>query len=174
MSTTGLTGSISEISMGLWVKLSGGYSPNQGIIHYGSTDTDDHLYIRARDYAYSFQIGKDISGSDTWSPSLYNGSNMHTYITSVSGHASKFWYYVIRVNSSGLVTTSLNKSTFETSVTSNVNMSGASAGTFGLFGDPYTSVNANHTVGVCWWYNGVISQADSDSVYDRYATRFGY
>ena len=66
------------------------------------------------------------------------------------------------------------KSAFETSVTAGVNMSGASNGAFGLFGDPYGSVAANHTVGVCWWYNGVVSQALSDQVYDQYATRFGY
>ena len=99
---------------------------------------------------------------------------MASYITNVSGYASDFWYYVVRCNSSGVVTTSLNKSTFETTVNSGVNMSGHSSGQFGLMGDPYNDNASSHTIGVAWWYDGVISQADSDAIYDRYATRFGY
>jgi hypothetical protein len=90
-----------------------------------------------------------------------------TTLTSVSGYASKFWYYVVRINSSGVVTTSLNKSNFETTVNAGVNMSGTSAGQFGLFGDPYDDNASSHTIGVAWWYNGVISQSLSDSVYDK-------
>ena len=53
-------------------------------------------------------------------------------------------------------------------------MSGHSSGQFGLMGDPYNDNASSHTIGVAWWYDGVISQADSDAIYDRYATRFGY
>jgi len=172
--STGLVGSISEISMGVWVKLSGG--TNQGVLYYGDTSTNDHFFIRdgINSEAYNFDVGKDINGSDTWTRSQYNGNDMNDYITSVSGYANKFWYYVVRVNSSGVVTTSLNKSTFETTVNSGVSMSGHSSGQFGIAGDPYDDNSSSHTYGVAWWYNGVISQALSDSVYDQYASRFGY
>ena len=99
---------------------------------------------------------------------------MSNYITNVSGYANKFWYYVVRINSSGVVTTSLNKSTFETTVNSGVSMSGHSSGQFGIAGDPYDDNSSSHTYGVAWWYNGVVSQSLSDSVYDQYASRFGY
>jgi hypothetical protein len=172
--STGLTGSISEISMGVWVKLSG--STNHGVIYYGDTSTNNHFFIRdgINGTAYNFDVGKDISSSDTWTRSQYGGSNMSNYITGVSGYATKFWYYVVRINSSGVVTCSLNKSTFETVVNSGVNMSGHSSGQFGIAGDPYNDNSSSHTYGVAWWYNGVVSQAMSDSIYDRYASRFGY
>jgi hypothetical protein len=171
---TGLTSTISEVSMGLWVKLDG--STNRGVIYYGDTSDNNHFFIRdgINSVPYNFDIGKDINGADTWTRSKYNGSNMSNYITGVSGYASKFWYYVVRINSSGLVTCSLNKSPFETVVNAQVNMSGHSSGQFGIFGDPYNDNASSHTIGVAWWYNGVISQALSDRVYDRYATRFGY
>jgi hypothetical protein len=172
--STGLTGSISEISMGLWVKLSG--NTNDGVIYYGDTSTNNHFFIRdgVNAGAYNFDVGKDISSSDTWTKSKYNGSDMANYITGVSGYASKFWYYVVRINSSGVVTCSLNKSTFETVVNAGVNMSGHSSGQFGLAGDPYNDNPSSHTYGVAWWYNGVISQELSDSIYNKYASRFGY
>ena len=172
---TGLTGAINEVSMGVWVKLEG-VTSGKGVIYYGDTATNNHFFIRDAigSVPYNFDVGKDINGSDTWTKSQYSGSNMSNYITGVSGYASKFWYYVVRVNSSGLVTTSLNKSAFETTVNAQVNMSGHSSGQFGIFGDPYDDNSSSHTIGVAWWYNGVISQADSDAVYDRYATRFGY
>ena len=172
---TGLIGSITEISFGLWVKLDG--NANKGVIYYGDNSTDDHFFIRdgiSANETYNFNVGKDISGSDTWTRSQYNSANMRNYITGVSGYANKFWYYVARINSSGVVTTSLNKSTFETTVSAGVNMSGHSSGQFGIFGDPYDDNASSHTIGVAWWYNGVISQAKADSIYDRYATRFGY
>ena len=172
---TGLIGSITEISFGVWVKLSGNSS--KGVIYYGDNSTNDHFYIRdgiSANEPYNFNVGKDINGSDTWTRSQYNGANMRNYITSVSGYANKFWYYVARINSSGVVTTSLNKSTFETTVNAGVNMSGHSSGQFGLMGDPYDDNASSHTIGVAWWYNGVISQDKADSIYDRYATRFGY
>jgi hypothetical protein len=172
--TTGLTSAISEVSMGLWVKLDG--STNRGIIYYGDTSNDNHFFVRdgINGTAYNFDVGKDISGGDNWTRSKYNGSNMSNYITGVSGYASKFWYYVVRINSSGVVTCSLNKSTFETVENTNVNMSGHSSGQFGIFGDPYDDNASSHTIGVAWWYNGLIPQAVSDRVFDRYATRFGY
>jgi len=172
--STGLVGSKTEISMGLWVKLEG--SAGKGVIYYGDTSTNNHFFIRdgISGTAYNFDVGKDINGSDTWTKSQYNGSDMSNYITNVSGYASDFWYYVVRCNSSGVVTTSLNKSTFETTVNSGVSMSGHSSGQFGLMGDPYNDNASSHTIGVAWWYDGVISQADSDAIYDRYATRFGY
>jgi hypothetical protein len=172
--STGLIGSIPEVSMGIWVKLSG--NTTKGVIYYGDTSTNNHFFIRdgINGVAYNFDIGKDISSSDTWTRSQYNGSDMSNYITGVSGYATKYWYYVVRINSSGVVTTSLNKSNFETTVNAGVNMSGTSAGQFGLFGDPYDDNASSHTIGVAWWYNGVISQSLSDSVYDRYASRFGY
>ena len=172
---TGLIGSITEISFGVWVKLSGNSS--KGVIYYGDNSTNDHFYIRdgiSANEPYNFNVGKDINGSDTWTRSQYNGANMRNYITSVSGYANKFWYYVARINSSGVVTTSLNKSTFETTVNAGVNMSGHSSGQVGLMGDPYDDNASSHTIGVAWWYNGVISQDKADSIYDRYATRFGY
>ena len=172
---TGLTSAINEISFGVWVKLEG-VTSGRGVIYYGDTSTNDHFFIRdaIAGEAYNFDIGKDINGSDTWTRSQYNGNDMNDYITSVSGYANKFWYYVARVNSSGQVTTSLNKSTFESTVNSGVNMSGHSSGQFGIFGDPYDDNSSSHTIGVAWWYNGLISQAKSDAIYDRYATRFGY
>ena len=160
--------------MGCWVKLEG--NTNKGVIYYGDTSTNDHFFIRdgISGTAYNFNVGKDISGSDTWTRSQYNGSDVSNYITGVSGYASKFWYYVVRINSSGVVTTSLNKSTFETTVSSGVNMSGHNSGQFGIFGDPYDDNSSSHTIGVAWWYNGVVSQTLSDTVYDQYASRFGY
>ena len=172
--STGLTGSGTDMSMGLWVKLEG--ANTKGVIYFGDNSTNNHFYIRdgINGEAYNFDVGKDVNGSDIWTRSQYNSADMNDYITSVSGYASKYWYYVVRCNSSGVVSTSLNKSTFETTVNAVVNMSGHSAGQFGLFGDPYDDNASSHTIGVAWWYNGVISQADSDAIYDRYASRFGY
>jgi len=172
--TTGLTSAISEVSMGVWVKLDGG--TNKGVIYYGDTSDNNHFFVRdgIMGNAYNFDVGKDINGGDAWTRSKYNGSDMANYITGVSGYASKFWYYVVRINSSGLVTCSLNKSPFETVVNAGVNMSGHSSGQFGIFGDPYNDNSSSHTIGVAWWYNGLIPQAVSDRVFDRYATRFGY
>ena len=172
---SGLIGSKSEISMGCWVKLDG--NTNKGVIYYGDTSTNNHFFVRdgISGTAYNFNFGKDVSGTDTWTTSKYNSSDMANYITGVSGYASDFWYYVIRIASNGLVSTSLNKSTFETSLASGGGtINGHSAGQFGIFGDPYDDNASSHTIGVAWWYDGVISQADSDSIYDRYATRFGY
>lgn len=173
---TGLTGSVSSISMGIWVKLEG-VTSGDGVIYYGDTGTNNHFFIRDAigSVPYNFDIGKDINGSDTWTKSQYNGSNMSNYITSVSGYANKFWYYVARIDSNGHVTTSLNKSTFETTVaTSSGSVGGHSNGQFGLFGDPYDDNASSHTIGVAYWYNGLISQTKADAIYDRYATRFGY
>ena len=161
--------------MGCWVKLDG--NTNKGVIYYGDTSTNNHFFVRdgISGTAYNFNFGKDVSGTDTWTTSKYNSSDMANYITGVSGYASDFWYYVIRIASNGLVSTSLNKSTFETSLASGGGtINGHSAGQFGIFGDPYDDNASSHTIGVAWWYDGVISQADSDSIYDRYATRFGY
>jgi len=172
---SGLIGSKSEISMGCWVKLDG--NTNKGVIYYGDTSTNNHFFVRdgISGTAYNFNFGKDVSSTDTWTTSKYNSSDMANYITGVSGYASDFWYFVIRIASNGEVTTSLNKSTFETSLASGGGtINGHSAGQFGIFGDPYDDNSSNHTIGVAWWYDGVISQALSDSIYDRYATRFGY
>ena len=172
---SGLIGSKSEISMGCWVKLDG--NTNKGVIYYGDTSTNNHFFVRdgINGQAYNFNFGKDVSSTDTWTTSKYNSSDMYNYITGVSGYASDFWYFVIRIASNGEVTTSLNKSTFETSLASGGGtINGHSAGQFGIFGDPYDDNSSNHTIGVAWWYDGVISQALSDSIYDRYATRFGY
>tara|TARA_Y100000114_G_scaffold41283_1_gene36774 strand:+ start:1917 stop:3422 length:1506 start_codon:yes stop_codon:yes gene_type:complete len=173
---TGLTGSVSSISMGVWVKLQG-VTSGKGVIYYGDTGTNNHFFIRdaINGEAYNFDIGKDISGSDTWTRSKYNGNDMNDYITSVSGYANKFWYYVVRIDSNGHVTTSLNKSTFETTIsTGGGTINGHSSGQFGIFGDPYDDNSSSHTIGVAYWYNGLISQAKADAIYDRYATRFGY
>ena len=173
---TGLTGSVSSISMGIWVKLTGNSS--KGVIYYGDTGTNNHFFIRdgiSNNEPYNFNIGKDISGSDTWTRSQYNGANMRNYITGISGYQNKFWYYVVRIDGNGHVTTSLNKSTFETSVaTGGGTINGHSSGQFGIFGDPYDDNSSSHTIGVAYWYNGLISQTKADAIYDRYATRFGY
>lgn len=172
--STGLIGSIPEISMGVWVKLDG--STNRGIIYYGDTSSNNHFFIRdgIMGSAYNFDIGKDINGADTWTPSKYNGQNVRNYITGVSDYANKYWFYVVRVNSSGVVTTSLNGSNFETSVNAGVSMSGHSSGQFGIAGDPYNDNSSNHTYGGAWWYQGLVSQSQVNTEWNKYRTRFGW
>ena len=172
--STGLIGSITSISMGVWVKLDG--ATNRGIIYYGDNAMNNHFYIRdgINDTAYNFDVGKDISSVDTWTKSKYNGSNMRNYITGVSGYSSKYWFYVVRINSSGLVECSLNGSNFETVVNANVNMSGHTSGQFGIAGDPYNDNSSSHTYGGAWWYQGQVSQAQVNSEWNRYNTRFGW
>ena len=171
--STGLTGSISEISYGLWFKFESS-SLDKGLIYYGDTSTNNHLFIRNRGSDYNLQIGKDINGADSWTDIKYNSSSLRNFIVAQSNYQNKYFYLVLRINSSGLVTTSVNKSTFETTVNAGVNMSGHSSGQFGLAGDPYNDNASSHTYGLAWWYNGVISQELSDSIYDKYASRFGY
>jgi len=174
MRSTGLVGSISEISMGVWVKLDG--STNRGIIYYGDTSNNNHFFIRdgIMGAAYNFDVGKDINGGDTWTPSKYNGSNVRNYITGVSDYANKYWFYVVRVNSSGIVTTSLNGSNFETTVNAGVSMSGHSSGQFGIAGDPYNDNASNHTYGGAWWYQGLVSQSQVTTEWNKYRDRFGW
>ena len=172
--STGLVGSIPEISMGVWVKLDG--VTNRGIIYYGDTSSNNHFFIRdgLMGSAYNFDVGKDISGADTWTPSKYNGQNVRNYITTVSDYANKYWFYVVRVDTNGVVTTSLNGSNFETTVNAGVNMSGHSSGQFGIAGDPYNDNASNHTYGGAWWYQGLITQAQVSAEWNRYRSRFGW
>ena len=172
--STGLIGSITQISMGVWVKIDG--STNRGVIYYGDNDYNNHFYIRdgIMGAAYNFDIGKDINGADTWTPSKYNGQNVRNYITGVSDYGNKYWFYVVRVSSTGVVTTSLNGSNFETSVNAGVNMSGHSNGQFGIAGDPYNDNASSHSYGGAWWYNGLVSQSQVNDEWQRYRTRFGW
>ncbi len=172
--STGLVGSIPAISMGLWFKSQG--VGNKGIIYYGDTSTNNHFFVRdgLTSAVYNFDVGKDINGADTWSPNKYNGSNMSNYITSVSGYASKYWFYVVRVNSSGLVECSLNGSNFETVINAGVSMSGHSSGQFGLAGDPYNDNSSSHVYGGAWWYEGLVSQDSVTNEWNKYRTRFGW
>jgi hypothetical protein len=172
--STGLIGSISEISMGVWVKLDG--NTNKGIIYYGDISNNNHFFIRdgIMGSAYNFDVGKDINGGDVWTPSKYNGSNMRNYITSVSGYSNKYWFYVVRVNNSGLVECSLNGSNFETVVNAGVNMSGHASGQFGLAGDPYNDNASSHVYGGAWWYQGLVSQESVNNEWNKYKSRFGW
>ena len=172
--STGLVGSISEISMGVWVKLDG--STNRGVIYYGDNSTNNHFFARdgIMGSSYNFDIGKDVNGADIWTPSKYNGQNVRNYITTVSDYANKYWFYVVRVDTNGVVTTSLNGSNFETTVNAGVNMSGHSSGQFGIAGDPYNDNASNHTYGGAWWYQGLITQAQVSAEWNRYRSRFGW
>jgi hypothetical protein len=172
--STGLTGSITEISMGCWVKITN--DNNKGIIWYGNTSADDHFFIRnaLQGSNYGLDIGKDINGTDNWNQSQKDGStSASSYITGLSNYTSKYFYIVFRCDSSGQISFSIDKSTFYNQQDAGVNMSGHSAGAFGIFGDPYNDNSSSHSIGVAWWYNGVVSQILSDAIYDDYATRFG-
>lgn len=172
--TTGLVGSISEVSIGVWVKLDGG--TNRGVMAYGDTSAGNHFFMRdgINGTPYNFDIGKDISGQDNWWRLYYNGSDMSNYITGVNGYANKYWFVVVRVSSNGILSSSLNGSNFETRVTGVMNMSGHSAGAFALGCDFHDDNHSYHKIGVAFWYQGLITQSLTNRLYDRYATRFGY
>jgi len=172
--SSGLVGSISEISIGAWVRLDGGI--NKGVMAYGDTSSGNHLFIRdgINGTAYNFDVGKDYAGNDNWWKLYYNGSDMSNYITSISGYASKYWFIVVRISSAGVLSSSLNKSNFETRITGVANASGHSAGDFGLGCDFHNDNHSNHKIGVAFWYQGLITQSLTNRLFDRYATRFGY
>jgi hypothetical protein len=172
--TTGLVGSVSEISMGVWVKLDG--NTNKGVMAYGDTSGGNHFFMRdgIDGTPYNFQIGKDISGQDNWWRLYYNGSDISNYITGVNDYANKYWFVVVRVSSGGILSSSLNGSNFETRTTGVVNMSGHSAGAFGLGCDFHDDNHSYHKIGVAFWYQGLITQSLTNKLFERYATRFGY
>jgi len=126
-----------------------------GLIHYGDTGTDNHLFVRmnfenAGGYVY---VGEDTNTSDVW-----------TQIG--TGKTDGNWYFlVVTVSSSGTLKSSWNGATLTTHRTNGTAPSPTDA-RFGLCGDAYGDNASSFSYATAFWYKGELTQTQITNEYN--------
>ena len=162
-----------QFSFGCWVKIQGGSTNNGGgVIWYGSTTTDQHVFVRnSIATAGCMAIGADIQGNDEWVNQNTKDQRVDAYISSVG--VSNWFFLCLRYHSDGLIETSWDGRPFDLQFTtdrgraSNLNLP------FGVGGDPYNDNDSSHDFGPFFFYTDIIPYGRVIREWDRYKTRFG-
>jgi hypothetical protein len=166
------------ITMGVWIKFSGNTS-NEGMIHYGDTPSNKQFYVRSAFYssdAYSPDVGLDLTnGTDTWTAtSVSSNLTASNFIKTKPGYDNQYHLCVFTYTSAGAVGISIDNTTLYTYASGRSLTTLNAESYFGLAGDRYNDNACYHTYGGAFWYEGVLSQDQIQSEWDRNKVRFGH
>ena len=166
-------GGSGSFSYGCWVKINGGSSNGSGgVIWYGSTATDQHVFVRnSISVTGTMAIGADIQGADNWTSQFTKDERVNGYIASVG--VSNWFFLVLRYHEDGLIETSWDGRPFDLQFTTDRARASSLTLPFGVGGDPYNDNDSTHHFGPFFFYTGIIPYGRVLLEWDRYKTRFG-
>ena len=162
-----------RFSFGCWVKIQGGSANNGGgVIWYGSTATDNHVFVRNNiSTTGTMAIGADIQGGDEWVNQHTKDERLDAYIGSVG--VSNWFFLCLRYHSDGLIETSWDGRPFDLQFTTDRSRAQNLTLPFGVGGDPYNDNDSSHDFGPFFFYTDIIPYGRVVREWNRYKTRFG-
>lgn len=166
-------GGSSSFSMGCWVKIQGGSTNNGGgVIWYGSTSTDQHVFVRNNiSTAGCMAIGADIQSNDEWVNQFTKDQRLDAYISTIG--VNNWFFFCLRYHSDGLIETSWDARPFDLQFTTDRARSSGLTLPFGVGGDFYNDNDSSHDFGPFFFYAGIIPYGRVVREWDRYKDRFG-
>jgi len=162
-----------QFSFGCWIKINGGASnASGGAIWYGSTSTDQHVFVRnSISTAGTMAIGADIQSTDYWVNQNTKDERLDAYISSVG--VSNWFFFCLRYHADGLIETSWDGRPFDLQFTTDRARASSLTLPFGVGGDPYNDNDSSHDFGPFFFYTDIIPYGRVIREWDRYKTRFG-
>ena len=137
-------------------------SPSRGIIYYGNTSSDDHLYVRKNfTAANDVKVGEDTNGSDTWTTAFTNLTSSDGFVVLIFNHASD-----------GTLSVSKDGEAFTTIRTGGSYIS-VNTPFVGLFGDPYNDNYSSFDIGAAFWRSAVTTDEEAAGWFNYLKTDYG-
>jgi hypothetical protein len=153
------------MSMGVVVRFDSGSDNSttaRGIIYYGNTSSDDHLYVRKNfGAANSITVGEDTNGSDTWTTAFSGLTSSDGFMVLIFNHASD-----------GTLSVSRNGGAFTTIRTGGTYISVTNP-TIGLFGDTYNDNESSFDIGAAYWRSAVTTDLEAAGWFSYLKTDYG-
>ena len=154
------------MSMGVVVRFDSGSdnstSPSRGLIYYGNTSSDDHLYVRKNfSAANDVRVGEDTNGSDIWTQAFTGLTSADGFMVLIFNHASDG---TLSVSRDGEAFTTIRSGGSYISVT-NPNV--------GLFGDPYNDNESSFDIGAAYWRSAVTTDEEAAGWFSYLKTDYG-
>ena len=166
-------GGSNSFSMGCWIKIhGGGQNTGGGAIWYGSTATDQHVFVRNNiSTTGCMAIGADIQGNDEWVNQFTRNERLDAYISSVG--VNNWFLFCLRYHSDGLIETSWDARPFDLQFTTDRARASSLTLPFGVGGDFYNDNDSSHYFGPFFFYAGIVPYGRIVREWDRYKDRFG-
>lgn len=123
-----------------------------GLIYYGDTGTDNHLFVRLQfGVNSSIHVGEDTGGSDVWTDTTHR---IRQY---------QWGFFAVSIDTNGTLLSYLNGVLIGNRGGGTVTT--PTGATFGIAGDPYNDNASNNTYASFFFYQGVATKKQLDKEY---------